>query len=255
MIPVFGVPVLNRYDLLQKLFDTVDEPIDRIYIIDNGGGLHDTSPPIRFPWDTKSIHVADYGYNTGVAGGWNHIIRANIHAPWWCINNNDMALQAGALARLADAMGSDKPTLARIVIGNERSWGNHFGTFGINAAFVDTVGWFDENLHPIYWEDTDYIMRIETLLSRGVELNLPKIDSESTHAGNQSWKGNEPLAAQNKVSWDGNVEYFTQKKEAIDRGEASVIHWPQPTIERLRRLDWEIPRRDNGPQVMARNQG
>ena len=250
MIPVFGVPILNKYNLFQRMLDTIDEPIGRLYVIDNGGELDASS--IRWPWDTQSIHVADYGYNTGVAGGWNHIIRANIRSEWWCIANNDVVLAPGALSRLQDEMGSDKPTLARVIMGNERAWGNHFGVFGINAAFIDTVGWFDENLIPIYWEDTDYVMRIEALKARGVEFNLPIIDSTTHHDGNQSWTDIPHLAAQNKNSWDGNVAYFTAKKEAIDKGEGDVVHWPQPTIARLRAQDWDIPRRDNGPQVVRR---
>jgi hypothetical protein len=246
-IPVFGVPVLNKYHLLQRMFDSIDYPIDRLYIIDNGGELDREA--IRWPWDVHRIHVADYGYNTGVAGGWNHIIRANSGAPWWCIANNDVVLEPGALARLFDAMESDSPTLARITMGNERSWGNHFGAFGLNASFVDTVGWFDENIIPIYWEDTDYINRIEVLRRQGVVLNLPIIESPGTHHdGNQSWKtgqSDDALAPQNKVSWDGNVKYYDAKKAAIDKGEASVVHWPQPSIERIRALDWQIPRRDN----------
>lgn len=248
VIPVFGVPVLNKPDLLQRLFDSIDYgPIDRLYIIDNGGTV---TPQIRpdglsFPTHVNRIHVADYGYNTGVAGGWNHIIRANAHADWWCIANNDVIIEPGALARLVAAMDTAEPTLARIVMGNEATWGNHFGVFGINAAFIDTVGWFDENLIPIYWEDTDMVMRIEALKARGVHLNLPVLASSTHHDGNRSWSDQPMLAAQNKVSWDGNVTYFTAKKEAIDKGEADVVTWRQPTIERIRAQDWQIPRKDN----------
>jgi hypothetical protein len=250
-IPVFGVPVLNKPELLQRLFDSIDYgPIDRLYIIDNGGTVTPQVRPdgIRFPTHVGTIHLADYGYNTGVAGGWNHIIRANIHARWWCIANNDVILEAGALARLVDAMESDSPTLARIVMGNEANWGNHFGVFGVNAALIDTVGWFDENMIPIYWEDTDYIMRIEALKAKGVELNLPVIPSSTHHDGNRSWNDQPDLAAQNKVSWDGNVSYFTDKKQGIDNDELPVVTWPQPTVGRIRAQDWYIPRKDNVKQ-------
>jgi hypothetical protein len=32
------VPVLNRYDLLQRMLDSVDVPVDHLLIIDNGLG-------------------------------------------------------------------------------------------------------------------------------------------------------------------------------------------------------------------------
>lgn len=39
MIPNLTVPVLNRYDLLQRMLDSIDFPIRDLLIIDNGGGL------------------------------------------------------------------------------------------------------------------------------------------------------------------------------------------------------------------------
>ncbi len=36
MIPNLIVPVLNRYDLLQRFLDSLDYPIGHLLIIDNG---------------------------------------------------------------------------------------------------------------------------------------------------------------------------------------------------------------------------
>ena len=35
-IPLLCVPVLNRYDLLDKMLDSINYPIDKILIINNG---------------------------------------------------------------------------------------------------------------------------------------------------------------------------------------------------------------------------
>jgi len=260
LIPVFGFPILNKPHLMQAMLDTVDHPIDRIYVVDNGGVV--VPDAVKWPWDTNRIHVADLGYNAGVAASWNMIIRANIEADWWMIACNDVLLEPGSLARVVESMATDKPTLSRLVMGNEASWGNHFGVFALNAQFIEKVGWFDENFIPIFWEDTDYIMRIEAQKSAGYDLNLPVIPSSTHHEGNQSWKTGQSLdpvlAPQNSVSWDGNVAYFTRKKEAIDMDEASVVHWRQPSIERIRAQDWRIPWRDNvkdGYTTLGRDQG
>ena len=36
MIPVLGVPVLDRYDLLEKMEESVDVEVKRYYVLDNG---------------------------------------------------------------------------------------------------------------------------------------------------------------------------------------------------------------------------
>jgi hypothetical protein len=39
MVPVVVIPVLNRYDLLERCIDSLDFPVDKIIIIDNGGKI------------------------------------------------------------------------------------------------------------------------------------------------------------------------------------------------------------------------
>lgn len=36
-IPVIVIPVLNRFDLLQKTLDSIDVPVDEVLIINNSG--------------------------------------------------------------------------------------------------------------------------------------------------------------------------------------------------------------------------
>jgi hypothetical protein len=35
-LPLLSIPVLNRYDLLERMLDSIDYPIDEILIINNG---------------------------------------------------------------------------------------------------------------------------------------------------------------------------------------------------------------------------
>ena len=41
MVPVVIIPVLNRYDLLERCIDSLDFPVDKIIIIDNGGKIEE----------------------------------------------------------------------------------------------------------------------------------------------------------------------------------------------------------------------
>jgi hypothetical protein len=256
MIPVMGLPILNKPELMTRMLDSVDEDIERLYIVDNGGVVRADS--VR-GYRANNVHVCDPGYNVGVGPSWNLIIKANIQAPWWLITSNDMLFEPGCLSRLLDDMDAHdgRPHLARIVIGHDRKWGHHFGAFALNAECVDTVGWFDENIQPIYYEDTDYIARM--MRAEGLGFTLSDIDSESTHVGEQSWKTDSHHAVGNKRSWDLNRDYFDEKWNAADgRKETAQFdvpfnvfnddglrYWPQPTVERMRQQDWHVQRKDN----------
>ena len=241
MIPTLGIPILNKPNLLQRFFDSIDDgPIDRLLVIDNGSVIKGAN--LRWPTDVGSIHVTDPGYNMGVAGSWNHTIRANMNDPWWVLANNDMKLSPGSLRALSDSMSdidhNETPVISRIQVGNE-DWGNHFGVFAVNAAAIETVGWFDENLYPIYFEDTDWMRRAEKLDIRRI-----LVPSGSFHDGNASWKDSRVLREHNKKSWDGNVKYFDSK---WDNEGFTYREWLPPQLSRLRNQQWPVERKDSGP--------
>jgi len=37
-LPLMGIPILNRFDLVEQLLDSLDYPIQRLAIVDNSGG-------------------------------------------------------------------------------------------------------------------------------------------------------------------------------------------------------------------------
>lgn len=136
MIPVLIVPFL-RPDLVGQMVASVDVPVGRWIALDNGNTGTEVPGVIHLP------------ANLGVAASWNLGIKLTIDAPWWCIVNDDVVFAPGDLARLEQAMGSD-PMLVTL---------DGFSAFGVNAAAIATVGWFDENYHPAYCEDADYEYR------------------------------------------------------------------------------------------------
>jgi GT2 family glycosyltransferase len=227
MIPVLGIPVLGKFEMLKRMLDTIDYPVGLLYIVDNGGGLREES----IDWPVENVHIVDSGYNVGVAASWNLIIKANMYEKWWLICNNDIALEAGTLGRLAAKMAeASAPTVTSIAMGNPEK-GLNFGAFAVNDAAIDSVGWFDENYHPIYVEDIDWQRRANLL---GIEIHT--IPSNTFHEGNASWKDDPSLVEQNQKSWDLNHEYYYAKwdHEAKD--------WNPPRLSRLRSTSWKMPR-------------
>ena len=260
-IPVLGLPILNKPELMQRMLESVDHDVQRLYIIDNGGVV---SPDMVRSFRANDIHIANPGYNMGVGPAWNAIIKANIQAPWWFISSNDMRFERGCLARLVDDMEAHagSPHLARIVIGHDKPWGHHFGAFALNAECVDRIGWFDENIQPIYYEDTDYIARMNIALTYDNGFTLSDIESQSTHSSQESWKNNVHHKEGNARSWNINRDYFDAKWNAADgvketarfdrpfgddgyQGYDGIRGWPQPLVSTMREQDWHVKRKDN----------
>ncbi len=249
-IPVLGLPILNKPDLMLRMLESVDYDVERLYIIDNGGVV---SPDMVRGFRANNVHISNPGYNMGVGPAWNAIIKANIQAPWWLITSNDLTFSPGCLERLYDDMENNTgPHLSRIVIGNE-DWGNHFGAFALNAAAIDLIGWFDENIQPIYYEDTEYIDRIEA--AKGLGFTVSDVVSKTHHDGNASWKDSASLKVANSRTWDLNRDYRDEKRGTGEyhvpfggdsRYQSEGLRYqPQTTVSRLREQDWHVKRKDN----------
>jgi GT2 family glycosyltransferase len=234
VIPVLGIPVLNHNDLLDTMLRSIDHPVKKLYVVDNGGTV-----PHDMAYDhLPHIFRADVGYNVGVAASWNLIIRANMHEGWWLICNNDLTFEPGVLDRLVQDVEShlDEPNLSMVMMGNE-PWGNHFGAFAVNDHAIDTVGWFDENFHPIYFEDTDWKRRAKAC---GIRMSVVK--STTYHIGNASWKGDHERSVDNERSWRYNTQYYDEKWRNIESLEPGwdETEWTPPPLSRLRATSWRV---------------
>ena len=112
MVPVIIIPVLNRYDLLDRCLRSIDYPVETLIIIDNGGqsSLHD------WPWVidrrmVKNYHVWSMPTNLGVAPSWNIGIKATPHADGWIILNSDAFFEPGQLEVFYNDCKPDSVTL------------------------------------------------------------------------------------------------------------------------------------------------
>lgn len=222
MIPVLGVPVLNRPDLLARMLASVDAPVGRLVVIDNGGVV----PEI------PGAHVVRLPGNLGVAASWNLLLKATLDAPWWAIVNSDVAFGPGDLASLAAAMADPCPRIATL---------DGFAAFALNAAALDRIGFFDEAFHPAYCEDADYEYR-----ARLAEVPIVSIPSRLRH--DRSSTIAEPrLAVENGRTYPQNAAYYAAKWGGPLRGgetyatpfdEGSDPRFTRLEPARLRRLRW-----------------
>ncbi len=228
MIPVLAIPGLNRPDLLARCLASIDEPVERLIVIDNSadGAIGD----VAAEWNADII---DAGTNLGVAASWNLALKAAPLAPWWAIVGLDTEFAPGDLQRLATAMEDPAPRVACLF---------RFGAFGLNQACLDRVGWFDENFHPIYCEDCDYEYRCH--LAGVPVIDLPsgaahlEGGSVSLHAGHRDDNARTFPAnhAYYQAKWGGPVRGGETFRSPFNRG-GPVTEWTLDPA-RLREMAW-----------------
>lgn len=204
------VPVLNRYDLLQRMVDSIDIPLE-LLVLDNGDGLETLKVPA---WvEARVLHLPT---NQGVAGSWNLGIKLLPFEPVWFFSSADVVYQPGALAKLAEAK-TDEITLTADF--------PHWQTFAIGEEVVRRIGLFDENLYPIYFEDNDYMQRAAEAGIKETRLDIPV-----EHDNSSTIRSDLKLAAQNARTFADNGRYFDSKTEGL-------WHW---SLDRRRKNYWQL---------------
>lgn len=216
MIPVLIVPILTGPQLLYRMLDSIDTPVARLIIIDNGGALNTS---IGWPVEhVQRTSVIKMPANLGVAGSWNLGIKATPFAPWWLIVNHDVTFQPGALGQFATMASPD--TL--VLNGGPQPW----CAFAIGEEVVRDVGLFDESLHPGYFEDVDMERRCTpTVPIARLPAGLIHHDNSSTLASG--------YGEQNNRTYASNADYYGRKVAAGDLTEGT---W---SLARRRANSWD----------------
>lgn len=214
MIPVLGVAVLNRPDLLNRLLGSIDVLVEDLVIIDNAGGLD-----IAGCDAAENIWHLPLPSNLGVAGSWNLVIRSTPFAPWWLIVNSDAYFNPGQLAEIAGEARTDALCLTEAV----PPW----ACFTVGEEVVSTVGLFDERFYPAYCEDVDYERRV-TAAGYDIDVMPVKVNHD-----NSSTIGSDPaLSAANCRTYPAAVAWYRHKQINGDLSWG----WSLPV---RRELSWE----------------
>lgn len=152
MIPVLGVPTVGEQDLLVDMLRSVRHPVGDLVVVDNSrDGV--TLPDLENVERVWHLHMPS---NLGVAGSWNLIVKSTPHAPWWLVVNCDVTFEDGAAERIVrqvEAIGDG-------ILVRPRPFAP-WGAFAMTDGIVAKHGLFDEYYHPIYYEDTDYMRRVQ----------------------------------------------------------------------------------------------
>jgi GT2 family glycosyltransferase len=206
------VPVLNRYDLLQRMLDSVDVSVEHLLVIDNGPGSE-----LTFNKSFKKVTVLDMPANLGVSGSWNLGIKSFPYAHRWFIASNDVVFEPGALEQLSQAR-RDEITLT--------SDAPHWQAFALGDEAVSDIGLFDESLFPAYFEDNDYARRAEF-----VGVNIRLVDIRVRHDNSSTIKAG--YMDKNAQTFRKNESYYRSK---IDNNDYTPGSW---SLDIRRANGWE----------------
>ena len=218
-IPVMIVPLLRGPDLLYRLARSIDYPVKRLVVVDNGMCvdpvvLRDAAGPL-----VGGITVLPIPNNLGVAGSWNLGIKVTALSEWWLIVNFDAVFPEGSLRRFADTESDG----CLLLSGGSPPW----CAFKVTASVVERVGLFDEKIHPAYFEDNDYVRRCRYYGVPVMQSDIPvKHDNSSTLNG-----GN--YHAVNSFTFDDNRRYMERKHSMEDFTDGGY------SLARRRRLSWD----------------
>jgi hypothetical protein len=159
-LPLLGVPILNRFDLLEQLLASLDHPVHTLAIVDNSGGpgavrrgldqLERSGHPL-----VERIAVARGFGNQGVAASWNQILLAFPGAGVALLANNDVRFSAGCMAAALAQVDAHQAQWLPLLPEPDS-----FAAFLITAKAWDRVGLFDEAFYPAYCEDLEFRDRL-----------------------------------------------------------------------------------------------
>lgn len=217
-IPVLGVPIVNGVHWLRRLIDSIDYPVEELFIVNNNGRDQiitelDELTKINHPFIEK-IRVCHLPHNLGVAGAWNLIIKSYLMSPYWIICNNDVAFTPGFLKEMVEkASDSDTeivwpPSINKYYVANGLG---SFECFLLKPSVIEKCGLFDENLYPAYCEDCDYLVKIKSkdISSKYVTASYYHGESQHYETGSQTLKLESPEVS-NKIRQSHmlNIQYM-----------------------------------------------
>lgn len=202
MIPVLGFATLKRFDLADRLLESIDYPVEHLVIVDNSG-LAEWNP-VKPAW-VVNMWVIRVPFGLGLVGAWNLIVKSTPYAPYWVLVNDDAWFMPGEMAKIPGSVDTDALNFLDIT----PLWsGVVFG-----EGMVDKVGLYDENFYPLYFDDNDLERRVD--LAGITKVNLPvkmghnnssTLASGFQEANSRSYTANNKLFAQRAA--EGRLEAF-----------------------------------------------
>lgn len=198
-----GIPTLSPQgaERTKVLVERAHAACMRTYVIDNGG--HYSRACTEF---TEACADNVVPALPSVAASWNYVLRAATYGDIVLLVNDDVEVTPPGLAALAleAALSCLRWRWGHGPLELVGAFPHAFACFAMHHGLLDTVGYFDEQFAPAYYEDTDYLRRMELL---GVKLRQVDIGLRHDKPGTT----NRDLG---KLDWKKSTEHVRKLFEA-----------------------------------------
>ena len=172
-----------------------------VYVINNSAVRQNS----RHSNPLVSIWWVDVPSNLGVASSWNLGIKMLPFESRWFISSADCVFASGDLTLLETAKTNALTLCDKFP---------YYQTFAVGEDIVNTVGLFDEGLHPIYFEDNDYERRIDY-----AGMRVDRLPLQLGHDNSSTINSDVKFSLRNEVTFRNNKKYFDQKIACNDFSE------------------------------------
>lgn len=211
----------------------------RILLIDNKP-TPESKEWLKFATSHPKIQAFQFPENIGVAASWNLGIK-HAQRQWksevYVILNNDIVLKEDtidnmieilnmpnvALATATDVCGkiAEPCTIQTVLLPRkeELTEAPEFSCFALKKSTVDTVGFFDPNFYPAYFEDNDYHYRIKLAGLLAIKTN----QAIYYHYGSRTMKQDEDIKELCNNGYAINREYYIDKWGGLPGEEKGVV--------------------------------
>lgn len=183
-IPVLSVSLnSDRNHYVSRMLKSIDHPIERIVIQfgnDDSNSVRDFVNEIQQLTSNatesrlRNVTISTIRSNPGSANGFNFGLRSMMEtsAPWVLVINSDIAFYPGVLHRISKH--ADRATAKDDKFGlgfTDLCCGSEWSAVVFSRKLVETIGFFDENFYPAYYEDDDYAIRSHLANMHAVKFN------------------------------------------------------------------------------------
>ena len=111
MIPVVGFATITRFDLAERLINSINYPVGDLVVINNSGTQ--TWQPTKPDIVERLWHI-EVPSGLGLVGAWNLVIKSTPYAPYWVLINDDAYFSADALETIEREVDTEALNFAQV---------------------------------------------------------------------------------------------------------------------------------------------
>ena len=219
------IPAFSNADNIKNCLDSIIKSNDDIFdltilLYNNSNKQENIDVCKEYAFEYNFIQLLDIRCNRGCSLTWNDAIEyvyhtnPNSYSSLIIVNDDIQFLEDSFVLFVNNALAN--PDVPVITSGDISADG--YSVFSYSRAAYEKVGFFDENIRPAYFEDADFVSRIE-------KLNLKKMEYKINilHKGSASIPNND-------LRWEfDNIHLPRTKSYYHSKWDNPVMHIGYPT--------------------------